>query len=391
MASEPQRGAKAEPRPRKAHRFWRTLGIIVLVLVVLGGVGRAIMPWAVRKYVNRTLDRSVLYSGRIGPVEIHLIRGAYSITDVRISKTTGDIPVPFFSAKRVDFAVHWDALVHGRIVGRILIQQPELNFVDGPGADQSQTGAGGPWLQMIRDLFPFRINRAVVKNGSVHFRSYKNQAPVDVYMSQFNASIDNLTNIKNQTTPLNATVQASAQMMDQAPFEFKMTLDPFAYRPTFHMALRLLGLDVTKLNNLALAYGDFDFKAGWFDLVVQANATEGQVSGYVKPLFRQLKVFSLKQDLKEDTVLQFFIQALLGATTTIFKNQPRNQFGTLIPFVSDASGQTSTDVLATIGNVLRNAFVRAYLPRLQNGDQGVDGLKFEPPEVSSPVSSGETS
>ncbi len=391
MASEPQRGAKAEPRPRKAHRFWRTLGIIVLVLVVLGGVGRAIMPWAVRKYVNRTLDRSVLYSGRIGPVEIHLIRGAYSITDVRISKTTGDIPVPFFSAKRVDFAVQWDALVHGRIVGRILIQQPELNFVDGPGADQSQTGAGGPWLQMIRDLFPFRINRAVVKNGSVHFRSYKNQAPVDVYMSQFNASIDNLTNIKKQTTPLNATVQASAQMMDQAPFEFKMTLDPFAYRPTFHMALRLLGLDVTKLNNLALAYGDFDFKAGWFDLVVQANATEGQVSGYVKPLFRQLKVFSLKQDLKEDTVLQFFIQALLGATTTIFKNQPRNQFGTLIPFVSDASGQTSTDVLATIGNVLRNAFVRAYLPRLQNGDQGVDGLKFEPPEVSSPVSSGETS
>lgn len=365
--------------------------MVLLVLLVVGAVGRAIMPWAVRRYVNRTLDRSVLYSGKIGPVEIHLIRGAYSIRDVQISKTTGDIPVPFFSARRVDFALQWDALVHRKIVGRVLIQEPELNFVDGPTAGESQTGAGGDWLQIIRDLFPFRINRALVENGSVHFRSYKEKTPVDVYLSQFNASIDNLTNIRNQTTPLVSTVQATAMMMDEAKFEYKMTLDPFAYRPTFHMAMRLLGLDVTKLNTLALAYGDFDFKRGWFDLVVQANANEGQLSGYVKPLFRDLKIFSLKQDLKEDTVLQFFWQALLGATTTVFKNQPRNQFGTLIPFASATSGATTTDILATIGNVLRNAFIRAYLPRLQSGQQGVDGLQFEPPEVSSPVASGESS
>jgi hypothetical protein len=36
--------------------------------------------------------------------------------------------------------------------------------------------------------------------------------------------------------------------------------------------------------------------------------------------------------------------------------------------------------LATIGNVLRNAFVRAYLPRLENGEESVEGLHFEPPE-----------
>ncbi len=391
MAAQNDKGGSPERAGPRRRRFWRTLAIVLLTLIVLGAAGRAAMPWAVRKYVNHTLDRSVLYSGKIGPVEIHLVRGAYSIRDVQISKTTGDIPVPFFSAKRVDFAVQWDALVHGKLVGRLLIQQPELNFVDGPSAGQSQTGAGGPWLQMIRDLFPFRINRAVVENGSVHFRSYKEKTPVDVFLSQFNASIDDLTNIKNQTKPLVSTVQASALMMNEAQFEYKMTLDPFAYRPTFHMAMRLLGLDVTKLNTLALAYGDFDFKRGWFDLVVQANANEGQLSGYVKPLFRDLKIFSLKQDLKEDTVLQFFWQALLGATTTAFKNQPRNQFGTLIPFASTPSGSTTTDVLATIGNVLRNAFIRAYLPRLQTGQQGVDGLQFEPPEVSSPVASGESS
>lgn len=380
---------RERPSPVRKHHRLKYLLIVLGVLVGLGALARSLMPWAVRDYVNRTLDRNPLYEGKIGPVEIHLLRGAYSIRDVRISKTTGTIPVPLFSAQRVDFSIQWDALMHGKIVGRLLIDAPQLNFVDGPSEGESQTGAGGPWLQIIRDLFPFKINRALIRNGSVHFRAFTTQKPLDVYISSFNASIDNLTNIRDDTAPLIATVQATGLVMDQAKLEYKMTLDPFAYRPTFHMALRLLGLDVTKLNDVALAYGNFDFKRGWFDLVVESDAKEGQLKGYAKPLFRNLKVFSLRQDLKEDNVLQFFWQALVGAATSLFKNQRHDQFGTLIPFSGDLSDATSADILATIGNVLRNAFVRAYLPRLQSGQQGVDGLNFEAPEVSEPVSSGE--
>jgi hypothetical protein len=346
------------------------------------------MPWAVRDYVNRTLDRNQLYSGKIGPVEVHLWRGAYSIKDVQISKTTGNVPVPFFSANRVDFALQWHNLVHGKLVGRVLMDQPQINFVDSPTAADSQTGAGGPWLLLIRDLFPFKINSAIVRDGSVHFRTFKSKKPVDVYLSQVQASIDNLTNIRNETTSLVSTVQATGLVMDQAKLDYKMTLDPFSYRPTFHMAMRLLGLDVTTLNDLALTYGKFDFKRGWLDLVVETDSKEGQLNGYVKPLFRNLRVFNPAQDIKEDKVLQFFWQALLGAVTSVFKNQPHNQFGTLIPFSANASGATTTDILATLGNVLRNAFVRAYLPRLQSGQQEVDGLKFEPPDITDASSSG---
>ena len=46
------------------------------------------------------------------------------------------------------------------MVGKIRIDQPELNFVDGDDSSQDQTGVGGPWLDILRDLFPFRINQA---------------------------------------------------------------------------------------------------------------------------------------------------------------------------------------------------------------------------------------
>jgi hypothetical protein len=374
---------------RRRGKFWRRLLYVFLMLALLASIGRAIMPWAVRDYVNKTLDRNPMYAGNIGDVQIHLYRGAYSIHDIRISKTTGNVPVPFFSAKTVDFAIEWRALLHHKIVGRVRMNEPEINFVDSPTEGESQSGADAPWLQMIRDLFPFQINSALIENGSVHFHAYKGKDPVDVYLSKVEGSIDNLTNVRDETNPLISTVKATALAMDQAKLEFNMTLDPFSYRPSFHMAMRLLGLDVTKINDLAMSYGKFNFKRGWFDLVVEADSKEGQINGYAKPLFRNLKVFSLAEDIKEDNVLQFFWQALVGATTTVFKNFNRDQFGTLVPFSGNLAEATNAGILQAVGNVLRNAFIRAYLPRLENGMEDVEGLKFGAPEITDPISAGD--
>lgn len=371
------RGPRAKRHPF-GRRSW--LAWAVALLLVLGSA-RAILPWAVRHYVNRTLDKSVLYTGRIGDLSIHLWRGAYAIHDVRILKAAGaSVPVPLFACRRVDFAVQWNALLEGKLVGRMLMDQPTLSFVDAGTDEGTQTGAGGPWLEMIQDLFPFRINQAVVRGGAIHFRAIGGETPVDVYLSRVNGVLDNLTNIRDETAPLVSTVQATALAMDQAEFEYKMTLDPFSYRPTFQMAVRLLGLDVTKLNDLARVYGKLDFEKGWFDLVIEAEAREGTLTGYVKPLFRELEVFSV-EDLGEKNVLELFWEALVGAATSIFKNHPRDQFGTLIPFEGDVSSSTTADLLATLGNVLRNAFVRAYLPRLEGGNQEVGGLRFSPPDL----------
>ena len=385
---EPRETKRSEGSPTggQRHRRWRRAGFILFLAVGVLGIGRAVLPGLVRDYINRTLERSPLYTGRLGKVQIRLWRGAYSIQDIRLSKITGNIPVPLFAANRVDFALQWDALFHRRLVGRIVMQEPELNFVDAPSEDNTQTGKGGPWLEMIRNLFPFTINSAVIQDGSIHFRTYQAKHPVDVYVSHIEGSVEDLSNIQRETKPLVTTVQAAGLVMDQAKMEFRMALDPFAYRPTFHLALRLLGLDVTKLNALSQAYGKFDFKGGSFDLVIESEAREGQITGYVKPLFRHLKVFSLAEDLKEDNSLRFFWQALIGGVTSALKNPARDQFGTLINFKGDASGTTSEDLLATIGNTLRNAFIRAYLPRLEGGRHVIEGLKFEPPDLSAPIS-----
>jgi hypothetical protein len=355
---------------------------VLLVLVLLVGLGSLLLPGFVRDYVNRVLDQNEQYAGVIGEVHLQPWRGAYSIEDVRVSKTTGNIPVPFFTAERIDFAIETRALLRGKLVGRIRVIKPEINFVDAEsGSALSQTGAGGPWLAIIRDLYPFKINSAEIVDGNVHFRAFETEPSVDVYLSHVEGTIENLTNIHDELTPLFSTVTVKAMAMDQARFEYEMKLDPFSYRPSFQLALRLLGLDVTKTNALARAYGNFDFESGWFDLVAELDAKEGAVTGYVKPLFRNLKVFDLRKDSRNP--LQAFWEALVGIAATVLKNQQRDQVGTLIP-ISGRLDDPNADYLATVGNLLRNAFVRAYLPKLQGKATEISGLTFQPGSVSEP-------
>src|SRR5258706_3729920 len=119
--NEKQEPAQPSQKTKKRRSRWRMFGVFVLVLTGLLCIGRAMLPWAVRRYVNRTLDRSPLYQGRIGDVELHLWHRAYSIRDDRIVKGTGEVPVPIFTAQRRALLMSCHALVHHRLVSVILI------------------------------------------------------------------------------------------------------------------------------------------------------------------------------------------------------------------------------------------------------------------------------
>jgi hypothetical protein len=355
-----------ESAKRKPH-VWRwirrcALAAVVLIAAALT-IGRLMLPGWLSGYVNRTLDRSPDYDGRVGSVDIHLWRGAYSVHDLKIVKTTNAVPVPFFEGERVDFAIDWRSLWHGRARGKILLVKPKLNFVQGPSEEETQTGAEQPWLGIINDLYPFRIDKAEIKDGEIHFHALHKDPAVNVYLSEVQAELTNLTNAQDKSDPMVAEVHATGTAMHSGTFSFDMSLDPQAYRPTFDLAVRLLDMDLRKLNSLARAYGDFDFEGGTLDFVVELSAKNGLIDGYAKPLFRNAQVISLR-DVKNDNPLELFWEALVSVVGEVLENRQREQFGTRITITGELTNPR-TSILEIVGNVLRNAFVQAYLPRIE--------------------------
>ena len=77
--------------------FWVLAVVLAIVLVV-----HFMLAIWVRDYVNRKLSEIPGYRGHVAAVTLHLWRGAYEIHKIEIKKTSGDVPVPFFSAPLVD-------------------------------------------------------------------------------------------------------------------------------------------------------------------------------------------------------------------------------------------------------------------------------------------------
>src|SRR5688500_12074905 len=184
-----------------------SLGIVATFLVALIAL-RLALPSMVQRYVNQKLDEIPEYDGSIGDVDIHLIRGAYSIDDIDIEKTTGAVPVPFFAARTVDFSISWKDIFDGALVGEITVFECSLNFVRGETKEESQTSIDKTWLEVVKDLFPFRINRFAIQRGSIWFHDFGTEPKVDVYMTNLMALCTNLYNTRNLSTELPADFRA---------------------------------------------------------------------------------------------------------------------------------------------------------------------------------------
>src|SRR5688500_13283290 len=154
---------KKHPWRRRLLR--RPVQILLGVIVLLVGL-RIALPYIVLHYVNKELASLDGYWGHAEDVDIALIRGAYRIERIRILKTDGRVPVPFFRTDAVDISVDWGALFDGMIVAEVLMTRPQINFVNAEHNRGDQTGEGANWQETIRDLVPIKINELVVRNGS---------------------------------------------------------------------------------------------------------------------------------------------------------------------------------------------------------------------------------
>lgn len=344
---------------------WRRLSKEALVtLIILGGLlvaARIALPYLVEHYVNKKLDEVPTYDGKIEDVDISLWRGAYQIHGIEIVTEEGNVPVPFFAAQSIDISLQWKELFHGSIVGEILLVEPSLNFVAGPTQEQSQTGKDQAWGATLEKLSPFRVNKFEIEKGKVRFLDEHSDPKVDVALYELSAVATNLTNVRDLTNALPAALDASGKVWGDGLFELHLQINALADQPNFKLAAALTNIDLVALNDFMRAYAKVDVASGKFSMFTEMAAADGRYDGYVKPFFDDLDVFAWDQERK-DNFLKAFWEAIVGGVTTAFENQPKKQLATRIP-ISGATDQPSVNILATIGNLLRHAFVKALVPK----------------------------
>lgn len=348
-------GARSGSRGRK----W--LIALAVVVVVLVGLRLALAP-VILHFANRKLDQIPEYRGHIGDVELSLYRGAYQIKDVTLRKVEGASTAPFFAADLVDISVEWGALFHGKWVGEVDLQGPRLNFVVAQTKKASQTSIDSSWEDRSKELFPLDINRFEIHNGEIHFRDLTRTPKVDIHLDQIEALAKGLTTRPRGGEALPATFHATGRAMNHAKLRLDMKLDPWARYPTFDMDGELTGLELKTLNDFLKAYAKVDAEGGTFSLYTEMAGDNGSFKGYVKPILKDVRIFSPGKK-NEGGFLESTWQALVGGVEEVLENKQKHQLATQIPLAGKFKNP-SAGIWASVGNLLRNGFVRALSPSL---------------------------
>ena len=347
---------------RQALPVWILL-IIALLLLLL----HLALPHLVLNYLNDKLADMGDYRGQIADVDLAWWRGAYQIEGLVIEKKDGDVPVPLFEAPVIDLAVSWRALWEHRAgVAQVVFVDPKLNFVDSPEPAQEQTGQGVDWRGRLDALLPITLNEVHIRNGQVAFRNFSSDPQVNVYADQLNGTFYNLTNSTDAEGRRVAEFNGKARLLEVAPMEAEARFDPFTDWEDFELQLRVTGVPLVRLNDFSRAYGRFDFADGSGDLVMEVEAENSQLSGYIKPLLRNVEVFDWEQDIEAEDkgFLRGLWEAIVGGGQTLLKNQRKDQFATRVDLSGTIRDQDVSPFQAFLA-VLRNAFIEAFTSRFE--------------------------
>jgi hypothetical protein len=270
----------------------------------------------------------------------------------------------------------------------VKLEAPKVNFVSGPTAEQSQTGQDESWGSMLESMFPFNINKLEITNGQIHFKNDYSTPPVDIFLTGMSATATNLTNSREIQSELPSGVIAHGTTIGGGGLDLQLQLNPLEQAPTYQVTAQLTNVDLTALNSFLRAYGKFDVARGQFALFASVASKDSNYYGYIKVFFNHLDVFAWEKERKKNA-LQVFWETIVGTVADVFKNQSRDSLATRIP-ISGTYNDKSVGVWSAVGTMLRNAFVRALIPKLdqkvtladaqQKEEQKVKSAETPPPE-----------
>lgn len=380
------------PNDRQAQRLprWKrfsratlvTLGVLAVLLIAV----RLALPHVLRSAINARLAKIPDYTGWVDRVGVSLWRGAYTLHGVVILKRNGAVKVPYFRANKIDFSVAWRELFRKKFVGDIAAERPMLTLIAGPSSDVTQLAADHRWQDAINDIFPINITWLKITDGQLRYINHTTRPEVDIRVAHIRALATGLRNRAEETgNEFPATIVLEGETIGGGGLKIAAQLEPLALDPHFLLKLELEKVSLPAMNEFLRAYGGFDVSQGTFSNYMEVVAHDGHFRGYCKPFFDQVdfrqppgETRNIKQEVWEWFVSSF---------ATIFKNHPRDEVATKIPFSGEFKN-LDVQRWESFRNMLRHAFIHPLQKKLDSTAPGGVGAKDEKgllPKAKKPV------
>jgi hypothetical protein len=202
-----------------------------------------------------------------------------------------------------------------------------------------------------------RVDHAHIGSSTFGFVDQAAKPPYRVFVSDTRLELTNLTNRFTEGT---AVAKLHGRFMGSGALVADANFRPENEGPDFDIAVKLDDTDMKTMNDLLRAYGKFDVVRGLFSFYSELTVRKGDVTGYVKPLFRDMQVYDKRQDAEKSTFRKLY-EKLVGGVAALLKNRPREEVATKAE-VKGRLDDPKANTWQVIVRLIENAFFRAILP-----------------------------
>lgn len=172
-----------------------------------------------------------------------------------------------------------------------------------------------------------------------------------------------LSNFSNQFFQGPAQARLKAKFMGSGITTASANFRPEKRGPDLDLYLKIENTRLTAMNDLLRAYGNFDVSGGAFSLVSELHVKNDAISGYIKPFFKDIKVYDWRKD-KEQGIFHQAYEMLIGGVAKLVENRSRQEVATK----ADITGSVENPETSTwqiVVELIKNAFFKAILPSFE--------------------------
>ncbi|HEY3100662.1 MAG TPA: DUF748 domain-containing protein, partial [Methylomirabilota bacterium] len=199
-----------------------------------------------------------------------------------------------------------------------------------------------------------------VVNANIGFINKNTNPEYRVFIDEMNLAMKKFSNQKDEgyghATLTGRYLGSGATVVDA-------TFRPENKGPDFSLNAKIENTDMRKMNDLLRAHAKFDVVSGVFSVFSELRVHENRIDGYVKPLFRDLKVYGKDKD-EDRTFGQKVKEKAIDVAAKVLKNRPRKEVATVVD-ISGPIDSPQTKTWPALVRLIQNAFIKAILPGFQ--------------------------
>ena len=355
----------------RSHPSGRSSALFAAAL--LGGLACAHHPAAPAKSPDAPAARNPAPGARTEAERTHVLEAEWSEVEVK-------------GRKEGDAVVSAIKLVQPKI--RILHAAPppeEASSVQPKKERPAPASEVVDLNELLHQITPLDVDHIDILDGQVAFVDTSRQERPELWMHELQLSVENLTNRVRLTEGRPVLLTASATLAHSGAVSILITADPFEKGLTFSGRAAVVGLQTAELYRFIEPATRLQAPEGTIDIFVEFDCRNGQLTGGVKPVLKNVKVrpadkgfFSTLKAWVTDVAVKLFSDRV----------QSRNAVATVIPIKGTLTGP-NVDLWPAIFGVMRNAFVEgltsgyAYLPPPTGQAPPPPGARTSPTESPS--------